>query len=82
MNASMSKFLGDAYRRNGIHRLALLLTDDIGINLGRADIGVSQQFADGIQIGSIGQAQRGKGVAGHMEGDVLGKAGCLGPFIQ
>ena len=43
-------------RRNGIDRLALLLANDVGINLGDADVGMPQQLADGVKLGSVSDA--------------------------
>ena len=36
-----------SYRRNGVDSLPLLLADDVGINLGDTDVGVTQQLAHG-----------------------------------
>ena len=43
-----------ANRWNGIHRFPLLLADNLCINLRDTDTGMSQQLADGVQLGSIG----------------------------
>ena len=41
-------------RRNRIHRFPFLLADNLCINLRDTDTGVSQQLADGVQLGTIG----------------------------
>ena len=69
-------------RRNGIHRFPLLLADNLRINLRDTDVGMPQKLADGIKLGTVGQAESGKGMTSHVEGNTLADAGTSRPLFQ
>jgi hypothetical protein len=45
---------------------------DMGINLGRGNIGMTKKRLDHAQIGSVGQKMRGKGMAQGMRCYLVG----------
>ena len=76
------KIIPLSYWWNSINLFPLLRADDIGINLRDTDIGMSQQFTDGIQLGTVSQAEGSKGMASHMESYFLSEPGSGNPLFQ
>jgi hypothetical protein len=45
------------------HQIAQSRVEDMGVDLGRGDIGMAQQRLDRAQVGAVLQKMRGEGVA-------------------
>ena len=56
------------------HVLADFLVGDAGVDLGSADIGVTEDAAEGFDRHAPVESQGGEGVAAHMEGQVRAEA--------
>ena len=56
--------------------------DDGGIDGGGFDVAMSEEFGDGVEVGSRHERHRGVAVACSVEGDVLGDAGSLHPLCD
>ncbi len=48
------------------HQGAAALLQNVGVDLGRADVGMAEQGLKGPQIGTVGQQMGGEGVAQHV----------------
>jgi hypothetical protein len=46
--------------------------EHVGVHHGGADVGVSEQFLHGADVGAVFEQVRGKGVAQDVRGDGLG----------
>jgi len=55
---------------------------DMGVDLGRGDVGMAQHDLHGAQVGAVGQEVGGKGVAQHVRRDGLADSGCLRRFLD
>src|SRR5205823_13990192 len=64
-----------------MHRFQALLID-VGINLGRGDVGMAEHFLDDAQIGAITEQVRGKTVSQEMRVNVRCQAGFFGVFLH
>lgn len=49
-----------------------ILTDDMGVNLRCCNIGMTQHFLDGAQVGAVFQKMRCKSVAQDVRADLAG----------
>ena len=49
-----------------LNQLLQPFRQDMGVNLGRRDIGMSEQFLQAAQIGPVRQQMRGKGMAQYV----------------
>ena len=58
------------------------LVVDMGINLGGGDIGMSQQFLNDPQVGSVLKQVGSEGVAQEMGINIPGKSGLTGAFLH
>ena len=48
------------------------IIEDVGVDLGRGDVGMAQQHLDRAQVGAIVQQMRGKGMAQRVGGNAVG----------
>jgi len=55
---------------------------DVGVYLGRGDVGVAQHGLHGAQVGAMGQEVGGKGVTQHVRRDGLADSGCPRRFFD
>ena len=55
--------------------LALVLVYNLGVDLSCADIAMTEEFGDGVQVGSVCKGEGGEAVSGHMKGHMFGYAG-------
>jgi len=55
---------------------------DMGVDLGRSNVGVAQHDLHGAQVSAMGQEMGGKGVAQHVGGDGLADGGCQCRFLD
>ena len=55
---------------------------DVGIDFGRADAGVAQQFLDDAQVGAVFQQMGGEAVAQHVRREVAAQAGPAGAALD
>lgn len=60
---------------NQIDCLVFAFVYYLGVDLGGTDVGVAEQFGDGVQVGSVCKGEGGEAVSGHMKGHMLGYAG-------
>jgi hypothetical protein len=54
----------------------------VGVDLGRADAGVAEEFLDDAEVGAAGEQMGGEGVAEEMGIDAGIKPGGLGGFFH
>lgn len=54
------------FERNPVHRLALFLAHEVGINLSGGEVLVDEHLRHGVDIGATGKLPGGVGVAGDM----------------
>jgi len=55
-----------------LNQLLQPFRQDMGVNLGRRDIGMSEQFLQAAQIGAMRQQMRGEGMTEHMRREAGG----------
>ena len=55
--------------------LALVLVYNLGVDLSCADIAMTEEFGDGVEVCSVGQCKGCEGVAAYVKGHMLGYAG-------
>ena len=48
------------------------LVEDVGVDLGRRDVGVAEHLLQAAQVGAVGQQVAGEGVAQDVGGDLGG----------
>ena len=60
-----------------LHQLLQPLRQNMGVNLGGCDIGMSEQFLQAAQIGTMRQQVRGKGMVEHMRREAGGVEICF-----
>lgn len=71
-------FCFDSYL-DGFRGLAPFLVHDVGVDLRGGDVGVREEFGDGVDGSAVAGQDGGVGVAEVMEGDVLVDAGSFYP---
>lgn len=60
-----------------------MFIDDLGIELSRGHVGVSEQAADGVEVSAQGQLKRCKRMARHVKGHLLiGDMSIFSPFVE
>ena len=67
---------------DALDSLTLALVNDVGVDLGRADIGGGKQMGDRVDIRALVHLEGCEGMAEAVEGDVLGDARGLDPLLQ
>ena len=55
---------------------------DVSIDFGSADVGVTEQFLDDAQIGSMLQQMRREAVPEHVRRHIPGNAGAVHPLLN
>jgi hypothetical protein len=56
------------------HQVAQPRVEDMGVDLGRGDIGMAQKRLDRAQVGAVLQQMRGEGVAQLVRRDRAGRS--------
>jgi hypothetical protein len=54
----------------------------MGVNLGSSDVGVSEHFLQGPEVGPSGQQMAGKTMAEGMDGQFFGQTGAASVFFD
>lgn len=64
---------------DGFRGLAPLLVHDVGVDLRGGDVGVREEFGDGVDGGAVAGQDGGVGVPEVVEGDMFVDAGVFHP---
>ena len=68
--------------RNAVGGFVTFGVDDCCIERGAFDVAMSEQFGDGVEVGSCHECHRRVAVTGCVEGDVFVDAGTLHPLCN